>query len=279
MWKFGGEHLVKIIGIGDNVVDKYIHMGKMFPGGNALNIAVLCKRYGAETAYLGCLGNDYAGHHIYESLKSEGVDVSKVRILDGENAYARVTLINGDRTFLKGSIGVSHNIILREDDYEFISKFQIVHTSIYSGIENQMSSIKQTNVKISFDFSNDYTEEYLDETLPYVDYAFFSGSGKSDSEAIKFINEVRDYKPELVLVTRGSKGAILWYNDEYYYQGIVPTEVVDTLGAGDGFISRLLMGILRKEDIKETLYQSAKEAANVCTYYGAFGYGANIDNN
>ena len=58
--------MVKIIGIGDNVVDKYIHMGTMYPGGNALNIAVLCKRYGAETAYLGCLGNDYAGKHIYE---------------------------------------------------------------------------------------------------------------------------------------------------------------------------------------------------------------------
>lgn len=268
--------MVKIIGIGDNVVDKYIHMGTMFPGGNALNIAVLCKRYGAETAYLGCLGNDYAGHHIYESLKSEGVDVSKVRILDGENAYARVTLIDGDRTFLKGSKGVSQNIVLRKEDYEFISTFQLVHTSIYSGIEEQLSSIKKENVKISFDFSNDYTEDYLDKTLPFVDYAFFSGSSKSDDEVIKFINQVRAYKTELVLVTRGSNGASLWYKDEYYDQGIVPTEVVDTLGAGDGFISRLLLGILRKEDIKETLYQSAKEAAKVCTYYGAFGYGVEI---
>lgn len=271
--------MVKIIGIGDNVVDKYIHMGKMFPGGNALNIAVLCKRYGAETAYLGCLGNDYAGHHIYESLKGEGVDVSKVRVLDGENAYARVTLIDGDRTFLKGSTGVSHNIILGEEDYDFIRKFHLIHTSIYSGIENQLLSMRKTNVKISFDFSNDYTEEYLDKTLPYVDYALFSGSGKSDDEVIDFIRNVRDYKAELILVTRGSKGSTLWYKGGYYNQGIVPTEVVDTLGAGDGFISRLLMGILRKEDIKETLYQSAKKAANVCTYYGAFGYGVNIENN
>lgn len=272
--------MVKVIGIGDNVVDKYIHMGTMFPGGNALNIAVLCKRYGgAETAYLGCLGNDYEGHHICEALKNEGVDVSKVRMLDGENAYARVTLIDGDRTFLKGSAGVSKNIVLEKEDYEFIRKFELVHSSIYSGIEEQLNSIKKSNVKISFDFSNDYTEDYLDKTLPNVDFAFFSGSGKSDGEVIKFINEVRDYNTELVLVTRGSKGASMWYKDKFYEQGIVPTEIVDTLGAGDGFISRLLVGILSNDDIKETLYQSAKEAANVCTYYGAFGYGVDIEKN
>lgn len=268
--------MVKIIGIGDNVVDKYIHMGTMYPGGNALNIAVLCKRYGAETAYLGCLGNDYAGKHIYESLRKEGVDVSKIRILNGENAYARVTLIDGDRTFLKGSKGVSQNIILEREDYEFINKFQLVHTSIYSGIEDQLSSIKKVNAKISYDFSNDYNEDYLDKALPYVDFAFFSGSSKSDDEVIKFIKEVRAYGAELVLVTRGSKGATLWYRDEYYNQSIVPTKVVDTLGAGDGFISRLLLGILKNENINETLYQSAKEAAKVCAYYGAFGYGVNI---
>lgn len=268
--------MTRIIGIGDNVVDKYIHMGTMYPGGNALNIAVLCKRYGAKTAYIGCLGNDYAGHHIYESLKNEGVDVSRVRFLEGENAYARVTLVDGDRVFLKGSKGVSHNIVLEKDDYEFIKNFELVHTSIYSGIEEQLSSIKNLNIKLSFDYSNDYSMDYLDKTLPYVDYAFFSGSDKSDEEVYEFINEVRNYGVELVLVTRGSKGATLWYKDEYYVQGIVPTEVVDTLGAGDGFISRLLTGVLKNEDIKETLYQSAVEAAKVCTYYGAFGYEANI---
>jgi fructoselysine 6-kinase len=268
--------MVKIIGIGDNVVDKYIHMGTMYPGGNALNIAVLGRRYGADTAYLGCLGNDYAGKHIYESLKNEGVDLSKIRILDGENAYAEVTLIEGDRVFVKGSKGVSHNLILEKEDYEFISTFQLAHTSIYSGIEDLLPSIKKANVKISYDFSNDYTEEYLEKALPHVDYVFFSGSDKSDDEVVKFIKEVKDYGVELVLVTRGSKGATLWYKDEYYNQGIIPTDVVDTLGAGDGFISRLLMGVLNNENIKDTLYHSAKEAARVCTYYGAFGYGVDI---
>ena len=34
---------MKVIGIGDNVCDKYIHLNTMFPGGQALNFAVYAK--------------------------------------------------------------------------------------------------------------------------------------------------------------------------------------------------------------------------------------------
>lgn len=29
---------ISVLGIGDNVVDKYLHSGIMYPGGNALNL-------------------------------------------------------------------------------------------------------------------------------------------------------------------------------------------------------------------------------------------------
>lgn len=32
--------MIKVLGLGDNVVDKYMHIHTMYPGGNALNIAV-----------------------------------------------------------------------------------------------------------------------------------------------------------------------------------------------------------------------------------------------
>ena len=35
--------MIKVLGLGDNVVDKYMHIKTMYPGGNALNIAVLAR--------------------------------------------------------------------------------------------------------------------------------------------------------------------------------------------------------------------------------------------
>ncbi|UUZ81205.1 hypothetical protein LJK88_41995 [Paenibacillus sp. P26] len=48
---------MRLIGIGDNVVDYYQDQGVMYPGGNVLNVAVAAKRSGAEAcAYLGITG-------------------------------------------------------------------------------------------------------------------------------------------------------------------------------------------------------------------------------
>ncbi len=44
--------MIRVIGVGDNTIDVYLHKRTMF-GGNALNVAVLAHRYGHPAAYLG----------------------------------------------------------------------------------------------------------------------------------------------------------------------------------------------------------------------------------
>ena len=48
----------KIIAIGDNVCDKYLSRGKMYPGGQCVNTCVYAKWNGVNSAYLGKYGND-----------------------------------------------------------------------------------------------------------------------------------------------------------------------------------------------------------------------------
>uniref|UniRef100_UPI0023A7B09E PfkB family carbohydrate kinase n=1 Tax=Tepidanaerobacter syntrophicus TaxID=224999 RepID=UPI0023A7B09E len=182
--------MAKIIGVGDNVVDKYLDLGLMFPGGNALNVAVLSYRYGADAAYMGVLGEDRAGRHIYETLQKEGIDVSHVRITEGPNAYSEVTLVDGDRVFVGGDPGVSTQLSFTEDDFEYMKKFDLIHTSVYSYIEDELKNLKETGKIVSFDFSDSYEQSYLNKTLPYVDFAFFSGSGKS-------LEEIKDFQKKV----------------------------------------------------------------------------------
>lgn len=44
---------ISVLGIGDNVVDKYLHSGIMYPGGNALNFAVYAKLADIPSAFMG----------------------------------------------------------------------------------------------------------------------------------------------------------------------------------------------------------------------------------
>ena len=51
------EHC-KIIAVGDNVCDKYLSRGKMYPGGQCVNTCVYVKMNNMESAYLGKYGDD-----------------------------------------------------------------------------------------------------------------------------------------------------------------------------------------------------------------------------
>ena len=87
----------KLLGTGDNVVDVFVERGKMYPGGNALNVSVYGKMLGAETGYFGYFGNDRYGTLNRRVLGEVGVDCSRCRIMEGESGYTRVKVEIGNR--------------------------------------------------------------------------------------------------------------------------------------------------------------------------------------
>ena len=71
---------MKLIGVGDNVVDYYKDQGKIYPGGNALNVAVFYNRLSNhQSSYMGIVGNDESAEHVVNTLQQEKMDISRVR--------------------------------------------------------------------------------------------------------------------------------------------------------------------------------------------------------
>ena len=68
---------MKIAGIGDNVIDRFMNMGILFPGGYAVNVAAHAALLGAEAAYVGSIGADREGKILKNALESLGVDLSQ----------------------------------------------------------------------------------------------------------------------------------------------------------------------------------------------------------
>lgn len=60
--------------------------------------------------------------------------------------------------------------------------FDVVHSGNYSFTEEELHKIKEAGIPVSFDFSDDSTEEYYEKTAPEVTYAFCSFDG-TDQEA------------------------------------------------------------------------------------------------
>ncbi|MDO4794123.1 MAG: PfkB family carbohydrate kinase [Filifactor alocis] len=264
--------MAKLLGLGDNVLDRYIDKALMYPGGNAVNVSVMCRRYGIDTAYLGVIGSDEGGVHLLECLRKEKVELSRVQLKEGENSYSNIKLVENDRVFAGSDMTMSDSISLDEKDLDYIGSFDIVHTDIYSNLEGRLKDIKRTGVKLSFDFSDEFTEEYLDKVLPYVDYAFLSGSNYSSEEVMELLKKIMKKGVELAVVTKGKEGAFCIAGEDFYRREVEAIEPIDTLGAGDTFISRVLTGILKKEAPQVFLEEASKEATKACMWEGAFGY-------
>lgn len=267
---------MKIITVGDNVVDCYLDQGKFYPGGNCVNVAVNCKRNGAiKSEYIGIFGNDDKAEHIKWALDQEGVVYNRSRFMIGPSGQPRVNLTpEGDRVFVAGLKNtVQHTVRLKltEEDLEHLSNFDVCHTSCYSSLEPELPII-QEKCDIAFDFSKNRQIEYLEKVCPYIKYAFFSGADLDNNEIKEIMERSHNLGTEIVGITLGSKGAVFSVKGEIFKQDIIPTDVVDTMGAGDSFIAGFLTNYIDNKDINEALNFAAKSAANTCTFHGGFGY-------
>lgn len=258
----------QLVTVGDNVVDCYLELGYMYPGGNAVNVAVHARRVGVEPAYIGALGDDEAGAAIMAALTAEGVDTGRVRVLPGATARALVRVIDGNRVFTGGDVGVSR-FDPDEDDLRLIAAAGLTHTGECSMLEEHLAVLARRSRRLSFDFS-ERPWDYIAALAPLVDIAIASLPESDASRAEDLAREIRACGPSIVAVTRGAAGAVL-LTDELHTSVAGDGPVVDTLGAGDSFIARLLVGLLRGEPPQQLVQAASTYATRSCAEVGAFG--------
>ena len=261
---------IKIAAVGDNCIDMYDKTGEFYPGGNPVNVAVYIKRMNGNSSYTGVVGTDDYGKFMIDAIKGKGVDTSHIKILEGKTAVTHVELKDGDRVLGDYEEGVLADFKLTEEDIEFLCSHDLVVTGIWGMIESELYRIKEKNVPIAFDYADKYDHEITQESLPYVDYAFFSCDKKSEEELQEFMKSIKAIGPSLVVVTRGEKGSIAYDGNEFTESGIIECKVVDSMGAGDSYIAGFLMGILEGKSIKESMKMGALSSSETIGYYGAW---------
>lgn len=268
---------MRLICVGDNVVDCYLDQGLYYPGGNAVNVAVNCRRNGVETVeYIGVFGDDPEADHIKWALDQEGVAWSLSRKTYAASGHPAVSLDpDGDRVFVGGPKDTAQHIFrirLTPADLAHIGTFNLCHTSCYSGIEPELPALAKST-DVSYDFSTRREPEYIDIVAPYVRMAFFSGSELTEEEITSIIDRCHRHGTEIVGVTQGSKGALFSRKGERFLQGIKPVEkMVDTMGAGDSFIAGFITRYMGGSSMEESLDYAATRAAATCGFHGGFGY-------
>lgn len=277
--------MAKVIGIGDCVVDKYLPDQIMYPGGNALNFAVYAQMLGEDAAYLGTFAKDAVGMYIKQILTEKELDISRCNEIEGENSWAMVRLEQGDRVFVDGCDGIQkeHPLMLKTEMLDYVADFDLAHLGCYGFYEKDvLKKVKETGVKVSFDYSGHWDTEpdLLKRTCRYVDIGFCSCGHLTDEKAVwEALERIRDMGIQLVIGTMGDKGAFLLEGNKRFRQPAYYVQPVDTLGAGDSFVTGFLVSYIRSKymDIENALKKGALFSSLICSVNGAFGYGRHFE--
>jgi len=253
--------MLRAIGIGDNVIDCYLNERIFFPGGNSVNFAVNAKMLGAEAHYIGIFGDDYGGRHIQSALTAMGVHHDRCRILHGENGRSDIRLINGDRVITEynyGGVYRDRPIQLSPEELEFVKGFNVIHTSCFSYMETMLPVLSKTGVPVIFDFSDLYDEDQLRRVCPHLFMGFISAADKDDLQMKELLKRmVHEYGSQTALATMGSRGA-LFYNGQNIFEKkpYFLEKAVDTLGAGDSFVTGFVLSYLEGQIFKRAILNS-----------------------
>jgi fructoselysine 6-kinase len=142
--------------------------------------------------------------------------------------------------------------------------------------EPDLPALARASRLLSFDFS-ERPWDYVTEIAGHVDIAILSRPEGDEAEAVETARQVHELGPSRVVVSRGAQGAMLLGPGGLTIAPAGSGPIVDTLGAGDALIARLLVGLAGGEPDDVALRAATTYATATCAQHGAFGYQTALD--
>ncbi len=260
------------------------------PGGAPANVAVAAARLGADSAFIGKVGNDYYGGFLRETLTENKVDVSGMLTdASAPTTLAVVSLTDaGERSFSFYRRNCADTLLSPEEiSDELLGNTRFLHFGSVSLTDDPARSAtlfaakraKELGATVTYDpnyranlwNSEKEAVERMKSVLGFVDILKISDeelpllTGTDDPEAgtCQLFDE---YGISLILLTLGADGAYYRRGGETGKAEGFKVKVADTNGAGDtffgAFLSRMAaLGVYKPDDLtSEQLFDSVRTA-------------------
>ena len=155
-----------------------------------------------------------------------------------------------------------------------ICRDEVSRSTLYALLDKAEYKVLDANLRAPY-----YTTEVLVELMSKADFIKLNdeelweisrklGSPYNSFEQnIKFIADKTNTKQ--ICVTKGAFGAVLYYNEKFYYNSGYFIKVVDTVGAGDSFLASLLVRLLKGKSPQKALNYACAVGALVAGEEGA----------
>ncbi len=240
---------------------------KLTLGGSSAILAHNLAALGSRVGFQSCIGDDDFGEIALQPLQQSGVDVSRVRRMEGAVGTGITVILQREhwRNMVTYS-GTIAELAWDELDLDYLKNSRHFHLSSFylqrklrERIPELFRLMKEAGLTTSLDTNDDPDDGWkggLHEALRYVDIFLPNerevqkAAGVADVEAA--VQKLSAMVP-LLVVKLGRKGALAQRGSERFVSAAITVESVDPVGAGDSFDAGFLHEYLRGGDLPACL--------------------------
>ena len=266
---------------------------KRVAGGSTANVAVGLARLGRQAAFLGKLGDDPFGHFLRDTLLANKVDVSRLLLSNQANtgltfAWTDPVAHHEARYLFYRAAAADRKLEAGEIDQNWLGRAKILQfgslmlsveparTALYTALACARAQGLLTcyDVNMRLPAWPDHASARADMLslldscdiikLNRYELAFLTGEQKLEKGVARL------WQPpcRLLIVTLDREGCYYLSNQAEGFAPGFAVKVVDTVGAGDGFMAALLAQLL---NLGDTIFTDKTTLAQVCRYANAAG--------
>jgi len=277
---------ISVVCFGEVLFDVFPDHKKI--GGAPLNVAIRLASLGIKSQIISRIGNDEMGHELKIFVNNQRINTFYIQTDHQLNTGEVSVQLNksGSATYTIKYPVAWDKIACTPEDQIMVKKADafvfgslacrdiISHSTLLELINYAKYNVFDVNLRTPF-----YTEELLFNLMSQSDFIKFNDDElyeistylkspfHSLEQNILFIAQQTNTKH--ICVTKGEHGAILYYNNQFYYNSGYKIDVVDTVGAGDSFLAGLLSKLLTENDPQKAIDFACAIGALVAQKEGA----------
>jgi ribokinase len=249
-------------------------------GGMVATALVAATRLGAETEFVGAVGDDQNGRLALQRFASEGVGTIGIRIVPGSISafsFILVERLSGKRTIIHEP-GVQRNRRLNGppgDLSALLSGVGYLHLDGFwmDTAVRVAGKAKEEGIPITLDIGQNQRDPKIETLLSLADYVIpslaFSRRYTQCEQGQSAARALLKHGAKAVIQTLGEQGAFVATGDgQNFTVPAFPVQVVDTTGAGDSFHGGFLFALSRGYPLQQGVVFASAVAALKCTRLG-----------
>jgi fructokinase len=258
-------------------------------GGAPMNVALHLKKFGVEVSFAGRIGDDNPGKVLKNHIEQQGLDTGLLQVDDKLPTSTVEVHLGPDGNDVRFEIldNVAWDrIILSEELKNAASKADVIIygtlASRHSVTRRTILNILKTNGCLKLIDVNlrepHYNKEVVEKLLESASMAKLNndeikviagwyGKDYGEKELAQWLSE--KYHCEIICVTRGANGALIYKKGEFFEHSGFKVNVKDSVGSGDAFIAGFLAKYISGESMDRSLEYACATGALVATKTGA----------